>query len=475
MKQYKELLKDFGILSISNFASKILIFLLVPLYTSILSTEDYGNYDIVSTTVSLLVPILTLCIGDGVVRFLLDKKNNSAEVISIAYKITLVGVLVFVALLLLNNIFNIVPVFNDFIIYFALLFCVNIFYKISESVTRGLYRLKDIAISGLISSALTIALNILFLLVLRLGLDGYFLANIIAIGLAGIFLFVKTGVPKCPRKSIESRRLRKDMLKYSRPLVLNEIGWWINNVSDRYIVSMICGIATNGIYSVAYKIPSILSMVQSIFNQAWTISAIKNLDSKNREKYIHAVYSTYNALMVLICSLLIIFAKIIAAVLFKDEFFAAWEFTPFLLISVIFGSMSGIIGGVLSALKKTATMGWTTFIGALVNTVLNIILVMNFGAMGAAVSTMVAFFLVWLLRYGKLKKEVNVKINIPRDMVAYILLLAQGVILLSVNGGGLSYLLNFVIFAVLVVLYWEDMTKIMRKVKNGVFGRKVSG
>ena len=73
MKKSEYLLKNMGILTLSNFASKILVFLLVPIYTSILSTEEYGSYDLAVSTATLLFPILTLNIVDAVMRFSMDK------------------------------------------------------------------------------------------------------------------------------------------------------------------------------------------------------------------------------------------------------------------------------------------------------------------------------------------------------------------------------------------------------------------
>lgn len=82
----KFLFKNMGILTISNFSSKILVFLLVPLYTSVLSTTEYGTYDFIISTVGLLYPILTLNIADAVMRFTMDETYSSKKVISVGIK-----------------------------------------------------------------------------------------------------------------------------------------------------------------------------------------------------------------------------------------------------------------------------------------------------------------------------------------------------------------------------------------------------
>ena len=88
-EKYKYLFKNIGILTVSNFASKIMIFLLVPLYTSVLTTAEYGIYDLIVSTVQLLFPMLTLNITDAVMRFSMDKSYsvNDVAVIGLTYLI----------------------------------------------------------------------------------------------------------------------------------------------------------------------------------------------------------------------------------------------------------------------------------------------------------------------------------------------------------------------------------------------------
>ena len=95
MKKSEYLLKNMGILTLSNFASKILVFLLVPIYTSILSTEEYGSYDLAVSTATLLFPILTLNIVDAVMRFSMDKDYSKEKIACIGMKFISFSVILF--------------------------------------------------------------------------------------------------------------------------------------------------------------------------------------------------------------------------------------------------------------------------------------------------------------------------------------------------------------------------------------------
>ena len=102
MKKYRELTKNLVTLILGNFGSKLMGFFLIPLYTSVLSTEEYGVYDLIQATVSLCIPILTLSIFDGTTRFLLDKKSNNNDVLNIAIKRSLISFVIIVILIVIG-------------------------------------------------------------------------------------------------------------------------------------------------------------------------------------------------------------------------------------------------------------------------------------------------------------------------------------------------------------------------------------
>ena len=95
------------------------------------------------------------------------------------------------------------------------------------------------------------------------------------------------------------------------------------------------------------------------------------------------------------------------------------------MISVLFGSLSGLIGGIFSAAKKSDVFAKTTIFGASVNTAFNIVLVYFMGPMGAAIATLISYILVWAARIYEANKIVKLSINLRCDIIAYCLLLVQ--------------------------------------------------
>ena len=143
------------------------------------------------------------------------------------------------------------------------------------------------------------------------------------------------------------------MIKYSSPLIANSISWWINNASDRYILTYMRNIAENGIYSVSYKIPTILTMFQSIFYNAWSISAIKEFDENDSDGFIGTNYSLYSVISLLVCSGLLLINIPLASFLYKGDYFVAWRCVPFLLMGTVFSGISQFEGSLFAATKNT--------------------------------------------------------------------------------------------------------------------------
>lgn len=463
LSSYKYLLKNIGFLTISQFATKILSFFLVPLYTNVLSAAEYGTYDLFVTTINLLIPIFTLNVCESIVVYTMDKDCENNQVISVGIKYSILGFVGSYIFLFINYLVKIFPALNEFWYFFPILFLLTVINSSFTYFARGIDRVKDTAISGVLSSGILILSNIIFLLIIKIGLLGYFISQILSLIVQILYLFFSCKIYNYIIWNID-KKTENDMKKFSYPLIANNIGWWINNSADRYVVTLICGIASNGIYSVGYKIPSILNMFQTIFSQAWTISAIKDFDSEDKNGFFSNMYSIYNGGMVIVCSLIIVSSKLLAHILYAKDFFIAWKYVPWLTISIVFGSVSGYLGGIFSAVKDSKMFGKSTIVGAVVNIILDVILVYAWGSIGAAIATAISYFVVWIMRFVHVKKYINFKINILRDSIAYIILVIQGGILyIFFDNEVILYSVEIVTFAMLITFFKNEIKMITNK------------
>ena len=428
MKRYIYLFKNMGLLTISSFGSKLLSFFLIPLYTSILSTKGYGIYDFFNTTIILLIPILTSGIIESVLRFPLTDRKNKLQIYTIGMQLLLKGFVILVFVWFVNYIFSFSLIFKQYGVYFLLMYLTTAVSQLLQSYARGIDKFSALAISGVISTIIIVSLNIYFLVYLHMALAGYFLANIIGMTLTILYLLVALNLLKVNiLKKVHNIELKKQMLSYSKPTIANSIGWWVNSASDRYIIIGMFGLAVNGVYSVGYKIPSIMTAFQNIFSQAWSVSAVDEFDPNDEHNFYGNIYKMTNFTMVLICSLLIMATKLIASFLYQKQFYSAWKYVPFLLISVLFGSLIGVLGGVFIAVKDSKELAFSTIIGAVVNVVTGIAFAFVMGPLGTALGTAVSYVVVWIIRIFDVKKYMRISIRIYRDSISYILLFIQSI------------------------------------------------
>ena len=459
---YNYLVKNIGLLALSNFATKILSFFLVPLYTSVLSTEDYGTYDLFNTTILLLVPIMTLNISEAVLRFSMDRSFDKNAITIISFKYFLLSTIAVLVFLMINNFFGLSKAIDEYAIFFLLMYITQALNGIVTYYARGTGHIAELSISSVVSSAVIIFSNIMFLLVLNMGLYGYFIANIVGPLIQSIYLTLKLGYISKVRFNKKYILEKKEMTRYSVPLVANAVVFWINSASDKYVVIWAAGLSANGIYSVASKIPSILNVFQTIFAQAWTLSVVKDYDPEDKNGFFKSTYNLYNGMMVIVCSGVILFDKFLAKILYAKDFYTAWRYVPFLTIAIVFSSMSGYIGGFFSAVKDSRVFAQSTLVGAVINLVLNIIFTPIVGPIGAAVATTISFAIIWLIRLFTSRKYINLRINLPRDILAYLILMIQGTVLNLVDDGILLHSIESVLFAVIVLLYFTESKKAIK-------------
>lgn len=466
MEKYKYLAKNIGLLAVSNFATKVLSFFLVPLYTAVLSTSDYGIYDLFYTTIGVLLPILTLNIQEGVLRYTLDKAFDKEAVVTIGFRYLLIGTLIVGVGIVINDAFSLNVLLEQYGIYFWLIFMIQGLSGMVTFYTRGIGHVRDLSITSVITSVVTITLNIVFLLVYKWGLKGYLLANILGPLAQCVYLIFRGQMLQrthwLKAYSVESRLL----VLYSLPLIANSLAWWVNNSSDRYIVIFFCGMAANGIYSVASKIPSILTVFQTIFSQAWTLSAVQDFDPEDSKGFFANTYRGYNCLMTVICSLLIVLDKPLASFLYAKDFYKAWQYVPWLTIAVLFGSMAGYIGGIFVAVRNSKIFASSTLMGAVLNTILNFIMVPVMGPLGAAVSTTISYALVWVIRLTQSRKYIKMRVHLVRDVSSYIMLIIQAIGILLIKDKWPSILFLTGTFFLILLLYIPDAKIVIEHIRH---------
>lgn len=459
--KYSYLFGNMALFTISNFVSKILVMLLVPFYTNVLSLSEYGIADVMQATLLLTVPLLTMNIGEAALRFGLEEEGQQDNILRIGLKyvgrsIAVVGVVCMAAAFLLPQ-----EELRVFAVLFLGLFICNSFYEFMILYCQGTEKVK-IMITGSVSCTLLVILsNLYFLLVLRIGLYGYLYSQMISFAGAGLLMFSMIGGFRKTAQARRNPQLEKEMFHYGKSMLLYSTSSWVNNAMDRYFVLAMCGTAVNGLYGVAYKIPAIMNVFQRIFAQAWQMSATKSYKEEDSAQFFSTMYRTYQAFMTVICSFLIFAVRFVAWFLFAKDFYQAWILVPPLVISVVFGALTGFLGSICLAYKDGKSMGIATMVGAVVNIVLNYFGIRLIGAEGAAIATMISYFVMYFIAFLKVQKHVKLQITWKRDVITYGILVLQMVVMsMSLP---FDWLINGIAFCLLFCMYGREMVKIIRK------------
>lgn len=462
-EKYSYLAKNTLLLTLASFGSKFLVFFLVPLYTNILTTADYGIADILTTSVTLLIYVFTLNIGNAVLRFCLDDKYEPDRVVCFALRVICVGGLVLAVVTTICWKFQILQ-WSNYCYFFLLVlfFCESIESMIYQFL-RGIDKVKIMALAGLISTFIKLISNILLLVVFRHGIIGYLVSIVVGSCCAIVFSII------CVRKSIkhteksQEKELHKEMILYSIPTAISQLGWWINNSLDKYFVLIIKGAALNGIYAVSYKIPSIMAMLCNIFCQAWGISAIKEFDSDDSDGFYGKTYELFSGFLVFACAGLILINVPVSKVLFAKDFFEGWKYSSFLVLGMVFSGQASFFSGIFGAVKKNKVVAVSTLVSACTNIIFNIVLIPNYGAIGAAIATALSFYVVWIIRLIFARKYIRFKINLLRVHIVYVLLIIQ---IAFEHMNNHLYLGQFIIIIFIILLYKKEFEQIVQKGKN---------
>jgi len=412
MSRGRELIKNTGILFMAKASTQVISFLLLPLYTAILSTAEYGQLDIYSSLVMILIPIITLQLEQGIFRYFLtaDDESGKEQVLSSAIvTITIVGALYSVLYFIAIKLFYFQ---YPLIIYFYYLTIV--IDSVLLQICRGFGNNVGYSISTFISTVVVISLNIVFIAQLHLGVRGALYSSIIGHLISCIYLCLITHLVSYIKINRIDISCIKKMLQYSIPLIFNQISSWVINYSDRLIVLAFLGMGFNGIYSLACKFSNIMGAFFGVYSLAWTENVIKCIhDGDDYKDYLNQVitltFKIYMCVMIGIINVLpIIFKHFI-----NSNYSEAYQQIPIQLVAMFFSGMAATVGCIYIAHARTRDVTVTTVLSGIVNIIINLGLIKFIGLYAASISTLVAFMALFLYRYYDMRKfeRISLKVN----------------------------------------------------------------
>ena len=464
MKETNRLLKNTGIIAIGNLSTKAISFLLLPLYTAILSTHEYGIIDYIITLSMFCVPCISFLMDEAIFRFLIDCKNKEEKsiIISNSFILVFIGIILFLVI-----IYPILVYVKYKYIWCLILFVISdIIATMISALLRGIGRTDAFAVYNFISSTIQIVLNIIFIAVFYWGIEGMLSAMIIGRVVATfVYIICLKLWQYIDLKKINILKI-KEMLKYAIPLIPNRVSWLIINLSSRIVIMNIMTSGALGIYAISSKFANLMDMIYGFFYQSWKESSARVLQSNDRDDFYNLVYKYLKSFMYSIVLLITSFMPIIFKFLIADTYLEAILYVPILLLATYFSNISGFYGGIFTAYKDTKIMGTSTIVAAIINLVLMFIIINFWGLYAVAISALIANIVVYQYRKIKVKKYVILIENRKKIILDWIM---TGIIFLLFY----SMNINLQIIGMLVsVVYFVSMNyAILKLIKNKLANR----
>ncbi len=410
MNKKKQFAKNTIIIFFGKVCTQLISFLLLPLYTAYLTTSEYGVVDLIQTYVTLLVPIITLELEMSIFRWLIDSRGKDKEttkLISNNFYVLLLSLSIFSILFIIASLFINIPF--KFIILLDIIVCVlsGNFLQIS----RGLGKIMDFSISCILTGLTTVISNIILIVFCHMQAEGMIISMAIANGVCALYLFIRLKLYKMINFKLIDHKLLKGMYKYSIPLVPNGISWWIVNVSDRSIISLVLGASYNGLYAISNKFPTIISSLTGIFNLSWSESASLHINSEDRDEFFSDITNTVVRLFSTLGVGMLACMPFVFPIMINSKYENAYLYIPPLVIGTIFNVAICLYSQIYLAKKMSKQVATTTIIGAVINILINIVFIKYIGLFAASISTMISYMVMMIYRHFDLKKYVNITID----------------------------------------------------------------
>ena len=245
-------------------------------------------------------------------------------------------------------------------------------------------------------SIISIGLTLLFVITFKMGLKGFFGSGLVS---SAIFFFVGFPLVKDSIGINFSWRRFKEMLFYGLPLVPGEVSMWILTFSDRYFLVNFTTKKAVGLYSIGYKLSTIIFLATGAFRTAWGPFGFHVSKDEDVKEFYADVLLYYVTFLSVACVMLGLFAREVLIILTPAAYYAGSKVAGWLAMGEIFYGILPIMGMGIRLTKNTRVESYAFGTAAFLNIILNYFLIRNFGYMGAAIATVISFFVADIIIY----------------------------------------------------------------------------
>lgn len=430
MNKYKKLMGNTLIFGVGQLMSKLLGFLLTALYLRYIPSEEFNTAKLIYSTVNMLYPMLTFSMADAVIRFGMAKEYDKRKIYTCACLFVLGGLAVFA---LFTPLVANISIFKgySFLLYVYCYF--SCFRQVAAQFVRAQGGIKLYLVDGVMSTFVQLIANIVMVVFLHMGVTGYVLAFIIADSLSLAFLTVVARLGQCLHMKFFDGKIAREMLKFAAPLIPTYMLWWITSSSDQWFMTYMIGKDESGVYSSGYTLPTLLMLVTTIFYQAWQMSSIEERNSRTLGKFYENVFGAYTSLMFIAGAGLIMLVKPLTFILTGkgengQDYFEAYRVVPILAAAMLFQCFCQFLSSVYTTKKQSVNSCATAFVAAVVNIILNFVLIPEHGMFGAAIATAASYFACFAVRLFDARRYIFFRVDYLRLIVNTVIIVVMCIV-----------------------------------------------
>ena len=472
MNSKKEYIVNTITLLIGKFSTQFVSFLLIPLYTRFLIASDYGFIDLIQTYITLFVPIFTLKLDSATFRFLIDCRKDGKEKERDEIVTNVLAIIFFLTILVLFGMFLLRRIIK--INYYGVV-CCNIFVLMISNILlqflRGLGKNKHYSISTILMSLATLISNFVLIIVFKFNASSILISSTIANVIGIIYISIVLRLHQFIDVKLINKKKIKDLLFYSLPMIPNQLSWWIVNISDRTIITHFINTAANAVYTVSCKFSNIVNTVFAIFSTSWQETASLHINDKNSEEFLSDMMNSIFILFASFSIIMMVMIPFVFDLMVGESYRVGFNYIPILLLGNIFNILVSLLGGIYIALKMVKQVANTTIISAILNILINLLLIKKFGLYAASVSTLIAYLIMAIYRYIDIKKYLKIKLNFKKILVFFIAFFIS-LVLYFVNNLYANILNLLFVTTFCIILNKSFLITVFYKVKNKFLKRE---
>jgi O-antigen/teichoic acid export membrane protein len=390
-------LKSFSIYTTASFIEKGIAFFLLPIFTFYLSPTDFGYLALITSLLNFTQPLLTLGIPGAIsVAYFKEDKKNYASYFSSSIVLPLIIALFFFFVLLLAkgllyDYFHVEPFWIIAIPIFCFFSFINTLLLVNYQINNEPFKYVTFSLSN---TSLNILLSLLLVITFKSGFEGRLFsqyASTIFLAMIAIFILLRK---KILVKDIRKENV-KDSLLFGLPLIPHIIGGLVISMSDRLFIDHFLGKEALGIYNIGYVIGAVISILCGAFANAiipfsYELFAKNTYEAKAKVVKVYYLFVLFLGFIVLLVWL---FTPLVFKLMVNSKFAAGSKYVIWITIGYFFQGLYLLFANIIFYLKKTKILFYWAFINVIINLSLNYFLVQKFGAMGAAYTLCISYFI----------------------------------------------------------------------------------